>query len=82
VGRTIQEGRLVAVSDLEGSLQADVALGVLSNLKITVAATPIGNPSGEVYAKVTTAAADVNAETRIRFTSVSPELKAWLRKLM
>ena len=82
VGRTIQEGRLVAVSDLEGSLQADVALGVLSNLKITVAATPIGNPSGEVYAKVTTAAADDNAETRIRFTSVSPELKAWLRNLM
>jgi len=82
VGRTVQEGRFVATSDLEGSLQADVALGVLSNLKITVAATPIGNPSGEVYAKVTTAAADDNAETRIRFTSVSPELKAWLRNLM
>jgi len=82
VGRTVQEGRLTSVSDLEGSLHTDLALAVLSNLKLTVAATPTGNPEGEVYAKVTTAAADDNAGTRIRFTSVSPELKAWLRNLM
>jgi class 3 adenylate cyclase len=79
VGRTVQEGRLVAVSDLEGSLQADVALAALSNLKITVAATPLGNPEGEVYAKVT-AAGGVPGEARIRFTSVSPELKAWVQR--
>jgi len=80
VGRTVQAGRLTAVSELEGSLQADVTLGVLSNLKITVAATPMGNPEGEVYAKVT-AAAGPSGESRVRFTSVSPELKAWLRNL-
>jgi adenylate cyclase len=77
VGRTVQAGRLVAVSDLEGSLQVDVALAALSNLKITVAATPLGNPEGEVYAKVTAANA---GEARIRFTSVSPELKAWVQQ--
>jgi adenylate cyclase len=79
VGRTVQEGRLVAVSDLEGSLQADVALAALSNLKITMAATPLGNPEGEVYAKVT-AAGGVPGEARIRFTSVSPEFKAWVQR--
>jgi adenylate cyclase len=81
VGRTVQEGRLTAVSELEVSLEAGLALAVLCNLKITVAATPMGNPEGEIYAKVTAMAAGEPGQHRIRFTSVSPELKIWVQKM-
>jgi hypothetical protein len=81
VGRTVQEGRLTAVSDLEGSLEAGLALAVLCNLKITVATTPMGNPEGEIYAKVTAFAAGEPGQHRIRFTSVSPELKIGVQKM-
>jgi adenylate cyclase len=80
VGRTVLEGRLTAVSDLEWCLQTDVVLTVLSNLKLTVAETLMGNPSGEVYAKVTAVMAGTPGQTRIRFTSVSPEFKAWVQQ--
>jgi adenylate cyclase len=82
VGRTVLEGSLIAVSDLEGSLQSAAPLTVLSNLKITVAATPLGNPAGEIYAKVTELDGGALGQNRIRFTSVSPELKTWLRALV
>jgi adenylate cyclase len=81
VGRTVQEGWLTEMSDLEGDMRVDLALAALSNLKITVAATPLGNPEGEFYAKVTATNASTPGQTRVRFTSVSPELRAWLRTL-
>ena len=80
VGRTVQEGWLTALSEFAGSLQTDVALTVLSNLRLTVGATPSGNPEGEVYAKVNAAPASVSGEARIRFTSLSPELKTWIQR--
>ncbi|MBC8003583.1 MAG: hypothetical protein H7X97_13440, partial [Opitutaceae bacterium] len=36
-------------------------------------------PGGEIYAKVISAAAGASGQTRIRFTSVSPELKVWMQ---
>jgi hypothetical protein len=45
-------------------------------------ATRLGNPEGELYAKVISsvpAKADARSEVRVRFTSVSPEIKNWLR---
>jgi class 3 adenylate cyclase len=79
VGRTVQEGRLTAVSELEADLQSAQTLAILCNVKMTVDAAAAGNPAGEVYAKVTAVKSDAPGEARIRFTSVSPELKAWVQ---
>jgi len=79
VGRTVHEGRLAAVSDTEGGIESDTALVPLSNLKIEIKPEPGANPGGEIYAKVLKAA-DGAKQTRIRFTSVTPELKVWLHE--
>ena len=80
-GRTVHEGHLTDVSDLEASVQSPLALVVLSNLKIIVSAIPQGNPAGEIYAKVLQSVAGAPGRARIWFTSVSPELKTWLTAL-
>jgi class 3 adenylate cyclase len=79
VGRTLQSGQLRSLSEAEALLETDQSLAALCNLKMTVIATPFGNPSGELYAKVTAALPDAPRDFRVRFTSVSPELKSWLR---
>jgi class 3 adenylate cyclase len=78
LGRTVQDGRLVAVSESEAAIESELALVPLSNLKMDLEAIPGGNPAGEIYAKVLSATAGTPAQNRVRFTSVSPELKAWL----
>ncbi len=80
VGRTVHEGRLVALSDTEAGIESQLALVPLSNLKIELAPVAGANPGGEVYAKVIGAVAGAAAQTRIRFTSVSPELKVWVQQ--
>jgi class 3 adenylate cyclase len=79
VGRTVYEGQLTALSEAEATIQSPLALTPLSNLKITVAASPQNNPAGDIYGKVLASAADTSA--RIRFTSVTPELKLWAATL-
>jgi len=78
LGRTVHAGRLAAVSASDAGIASEQALAPLSNLKIDVEAVAQANPSGEIYAKVIGAAA--SGQTRIRFTSVSPDLKAWMLK--
>jgi adenylate cyclase len=80
VGRTVHEGRLVSVSDSEAGIESDLALVPLSNLKIELEAVAGANPGGEIYAKVIGAAAGASGQTRIRFTSVSPDLKIWVQQ--
>jgi adenylate cyclase len=80
VGRTSHRGRLMSVSRSEAGIESDFALAPLSNLKIEVAPLTGGGPGGEIYAKVIGQAATDTAETRIRFTSVSPELKTWIEQ--
>jgi class 3 adenylate cyclase len=82
VGRTIHQGRLVSVSDFEAVIECELALAPLSNLKIELQAVPMTNPGGEIYAKVLRPAAGAQAQTHIRFTSVSPEIKAWTQLLV
>ena len=77
-GRTVHEGHLVEVSDLEANLQSPLALVALSNLKIIVGAIPQANPAGEIYGKVLQSGAETAGRARIWFTSISPELKTWL----
>lgn len=81
VGRTVYEGHLTALSDVEATIQSPLALALLSNLKIIVAATPQDNPAGEIYGKVLDSAAETPGDARIRFTSVTPELKLWATTL-
>jgi adenylate cyclase len=82
VGRTVYEGYLTALSDVEASIQSPLALPLLSNVKITVAVTPHNNPAGEIYGKVLGEVADTPGHARIRFTSVTPELKHWAATLI
>ena len=81
VGRTVYEGHLTALSESEATIQSPLALTPLSNLKITVAASPQNNPTGDIYGKVLASVADTPGQARIRFTSVTPELKLWATTL-
>jgi adenylate cyclase len=81
VGRTVYEGRLAAISVSEGGIASDVALAPLSNLKVQLELVPGTSPGGEIYAKVIGDLAGATGQTRIRFTSVSPELKDWIQRM-
>ncbi len=80
VGRTVHHGKLAAVSDSEAGIESDSVLAPLSNLKIDLDSQPGLNPGGEIYAKVVGSSPAEVGQTRIRFTSVSPELKSWVRQ--
>jgi adenylate cyclase len=80
VGRTVHEGRLAAVSESEAGIESELSLVPLSNLKIELKPVAGANPGGEIYAKVISAVAGASGQTRIRFTSLSPELKAWVQQ--
>jgi adenylate cyclase len=80
IGRTVHEGRLVSVSDTEAGMESELALVPLSNLKMELEPIAGANPGGEIYAKVIGAVSGASGQTRIRFTSVSPELKVWVQQ--
>jgi adenylate cyclase len=80
VGRTVHEGRLVSVSDTEAGIESELTLIPLSNLKIELEPATEANPGGEIYAKVVGPVAGTPGQTRIHFTSVSPELKGWVQQ--
>jgi adenylate cyclase len=78
VGRTVHEGHLTELSALEAGLRATPTPATLSNVKLIVAPGPHGNPAGEIYGKVVDASPDAPGLARIRFTSATPELRAWV----
>ncbi|MBC8003637.1 MAG: response regulator [Opitutaceae bacterium] len=80
LGRTVHVGRLMAVSGSEAGIESELSLAPLSNLKIELTALAGANPGGEIYAKVIGLTAPGSKQTRIRFTSVSPELKTWMQQ--
>ena len=80
-GRTVYEGRLASISGSEAGMECGLALAPLTNLKIELAPVAGANPGGEIYAKVIGDAAGAARRTRIRFTSVSPELKVWVQQI-
>jgi adenylate cyclase len=81
VGRTVYEGRLTSVSSSEAAIHCEFALTPLSNIKIEIHTAAGGNPGGEIYAKVIGAAAGAAGQIRVRFTSVTPELKVWVHQM-
>jgi adenylate cyclase len=80
VGRTVYEGRLVSVSESEAGIESESLLVPLSNLKMELQPLAGANPGGEIYSKVIGAMAGASGQARIRFTSVSPELKLWIQQ--
>jgi adenylate cyclase len=80
LGRTVHEGRLAALSESQASVESELALVPLSNLKIELMQMAGANPGGEIYAKVIGSVAGASGQTRLRFTSLSPELKAWVQQ--
>jgi hypothetical protein len=80
LGRTVHEGRLAALSTSEAGIESALSLVPLSNLKIELKPVAGANPSGEIYAKVIGAVDGASGQTRIRFTSLSPELKVWVQQ--
>jgi len=80
LGRTVHVGRLVALSATEAGIEPEVALLPLTNLKVELSPVAGANPGGEIYAKAIGAVAGFAGQTRIRFTSVSPDLKVWLQQ--
>jgi len=81
VGRTVHEGQLTALSAVAASMESHLTPTVLSNLQITVAITPLGNPPGEIYGKAVESVEGTPGRVKIRFSSVTPELKTWMRAL-
>jgi len=79
VGRTVHDGELIELSEFETRLRSSLPPAVLTNLKITVAAGSAGNPSGEIYGKVLDSSGETLAHSRLRFTSLTPELAAWVK---
>ncbi len=80
VGRTEYAGRLASVSETEASMESELALLPLSNLKIETEPVAGANPGGEIYAKVIGELAGASRQTRLRFTSISPDLKVWIQQ--
>jgi adenylate cyclase len=80
LGRTVHEGRLAALSESGAGIESALSLVPLSNLKIEVKPVAGASPGGEIYAKVIGAVAGASGQTRIRFTSLSPELKVWVHQ--
>ncbi len=82
VGRTVYQGALTALSEKEAQIESELAIASLSNIKIEVDETTGTIPSGEIYAKVIGGTSNGVHQIRIRFTSISPELQSWMRKLV
>lgn len=78
VGRTLHAGWLVEVSASKAWLPREFPLLVLSNVKVDLLETAGSHSGGEIYAKVVRTRAKGQGPSRIRFTSVSPDLKEWM----
>jgi class 3 adenylate cyclase len=81
VGRTVHPGQLTALSAIAAGMESHLTPMVLSNLQITVATTPLGNPAGEIYGKAVESFEGTPGRVKIRFSSVTPELRTWMRTL-
>jgi adenylate cyclase len=83
VGRVAHEGMLVSGSRRDGELITAAPLVELSNVKLLVpgatGGAPDGAPAGEIYAKVTRAGGS-GQPSRLRFTSISPDVRSWLHQ--
>jgi adenylate cyclase len=82
VGRTLHAGKLVSISESEAGLDSELKPAPLSNLKLELESVSGTAPAGEIYAKVVEAIAGSSNQMRIHFTSVSPELKAWVQQFV
>src|SRR5262249_7825651 len=78
VGSNSHDGHLTELSAFEPHLEATPVPAILSNVRITFAASQLNTPAGEIYGKVVDVSEGTPSLTRVRFTSTTPELKAWV----
>ena len=77
LGRIVYDGVLTQLSAHDAGLSSDQKIAPLTNVWITV--TQDGErPGGEIYGKVV--GGDSSELTRVRMTSVTPALEAWIRR--
>src|SRR5262249_16231576 len=80
-GRTIYTARFIPGSTLEASLESETVLPRLSNLRLEFESADGADLRGEIYAKVVGQTREGCGQAHIRYTSISPQLKPWLRRL-
>jgi adenylate cyclase len=76
LGRVVYEGVLTHLSAHDAGLRTEQVVAPLTNLWLTVDRAG-GRPAGEIYGKVVGGEAG-SGLIRIRMTSVTPELEAWI----
>ena len=81
LGRTVHEGRLLRASKREADLECDKCLAPLTNLKLMVESSTDACPAGEIYGKVMSNSPGPPHRSRVRFTSLTPDLKKWVQNL-
>jgi class 3 adenylate cyclase len=79
VGRTVFPGQFVKLSAKGGQIYASWPAPPLSNLKIWLTDASGANISGELYAKVIDVPQNPREGFKVRFTSVSPAVSAYLQ---
>jgi adenylate cyclase len=81
VGREAHAGTLVSCSVRDGELLTSVPLAPLSNVKLLLSGAAVGSPTEaeELYAKVTRGGDGDERPSRLRFTSMSPDVRRWLQ---
>jgi adenylate cyclase len=82
VGRTVFNGALVSLSKKGGMVRSDSPAEPLSNIKIGLMHPNGTEVAGDLYAKVIENSTDSEAGFSIRFTSMSPEITAFLNEQM
>lgn len=80
VGGVAHAGTLVSCSMRDGELRSAAPLVALSNVKLIVPGAANDAPAGEIYAKVTRVGDGGAQPSRLRFTSISPDVRTWLQQ--
>jgi class 3 adenylate cyclase len=82
IGRTVFKGSLVSLSKKGGVVRSESPAAPLSNIKIGLTHPNGKEIAGDLYAKVVEKSTDTETCFSVRFTSMSPEITAFLNEQM
>jgi adenylate cyclase len=81
-GRTVFWGRFVKLSTREAELHTETPVALLSDLRIQLMKNNGEVMEGDLFAKVLSNPTERSARFLVRFTSIPPEVKAFLQNLL
>lgn len=81
-GRTVYEGRIVALSPKDALVSCPEPLSLMTNLKLQLMDTDSGEVFDNVYVKVMEASQEEDKQFSLRFTSMPTEATALLHKVL